>query len=66
MPELSSSLSNSSTEHKTSEQIPPEQPSPIRAHYKTEEELSVLAAAVARGRYSAAGLSGVSFRSAPF
>ncbi|WP_266065117.1 hypothetical protein, partial [Brucella intermedia] len=66
MPELSSSLSKStSTENKSpmqqpsmepksserdaSGQIPPEQPSPIRALYKTEEELGALAAAVARG-----------------
>lgn len=50
MPELSSSLSNSSaTERKTSDQIPPEQPSPIRAPYKSEEELRELAASVARG-----------------
>ncbi len=35
--------------HSAAVSLPPEQPSPIRAHYKTEEELGVLAAAVARG-----------------
>ncbi|MFC0244887.1 GH36-type glycosyl hydrolase domain-containing protein [Falsochrobactrum ovis] len=50
MPELSSSPSNSSfVDHKTSDHIPPEQPSPIRSHYKSEDELRELAAAVARG-----------------
>ncbi|MBV2142270.1 DUF3131 domain-containing protein [Falsochrobactrum sp. TDYN1] len=50
MPELSSSLSNSSTsDRKTLDRIPPEQPSPIRAHYKSEDELRELAASVARG-----------------
>ncbi len=50
MPELSSSPSNSSiADRKTSDQIPPEQPSPIRALYKTEDELRELAASVARG-----------------
>jgi cyclic beta-1,2-glucan synthetase len=44
MPELSSSPSNSSiADRKTSDQIPPEQPSPIRALYKTEDELRELA-----------------------
>jgi len=46
MPELSSSPSNSSiADRKTSDQIPPEQPSPIRALYKTEDELRELALA---------------------
>jgi len=50
MPELSSSPSNSSiADRKISDQIPPEQPSPIRALYKTEDELRELAASVARG-----------------
>ena len=50
MPELSSSPSNSSiADRKTSDQIPPEQPSPIRALYKSEDELRELAASVARG-----------------
>lgn len=50
MPELSSSPSNSSiADRKTSDQIPPEQPSPIRALYKSEDELRELAATVARG-----------------
>ncbi|MCL7997188.1 protein ndvB [Brucella sp. 21LCYQ03] len=50
MPELSSSPSNSSiVDRKTSDQIPPEQPSPIRALYKSEDELRELAASVARG-----------------
>ncbi|MBN9044896.1 MAG: hypothetical protein J0H18_04420, partial [Rhizobiales bacterium] len=34
--------------HSAAVSLPPEQPSPIRAHYKTEEELGVLAAAVER------------------
>ncbi|WP_433849042.1 GH36-type glycosyl hydrolase domain-containing protein [Brucella pseudogrignonensis] len=50
MPELSSSPSNSSiVDRKTSDQIPPEQPSPIRALYKSDDELRELAASVARG-----------------
>src|SRR5690606_37378276 len=50
MPELSSSPFNSSAlDYKKQDQIPPEQPSPIRSVYKTEEELRHLAASVARG-----------------
>ncbi len=53
MPEASSSPSRSApqtpSQRQAPDQIPPAQPAPIRADYKTEEELQALAAAVGRG-----------------
>ncbi|URQ74629.1 MAG: DUF3131 domain-containing protein [Candidatus Ochrobactrum gambitense] len=48
-PKTNSPMEPKSTGQGGFDQIPPEQPSPIRALYKTEDELRVLASTVARG-----------------